>query len=270
MKIFNKDKNIVIGAIHFPPLYGYPDFPGVSIALENALKDLRVFEAGGVDAVILENNYDIPHKTLVDPEVSEMLEYLSKKIKEKTKLPVGISVLWNDYKTALMVAKNAGLSFVRIPVFVDRVETSYGIMEPKADEVVEFRQSIGVENVALLTDIHVKHSKILSKHSITESALLAIGKGADALIVTGRWTGEAPDLKQLQSVRDKIGDFPILCGSGVSAENIEKLFRFANGGIVSTSVKTGENDCSQVNVKGYNQRIDVDKVKKLINATAID
>jgi len=270
MKIFSKNKNIVIGAIHFPPLYGYPDFPGVDTALENALKDLKSFEDGGVDAVILENNYDIPHKTFVDPEVSQMLEYLALKIKEKTKLPIGISVLWNDYKTALTVAKRAGLSFVRIPVFVDKVETSYGIMEHKAYEVIKFRKSIGVENVALFTDIHVKHSKILSKHSITESALLAMEKGSDAIIITGRWTGDAPSFVELQQVRKQIGEFPLFCGSGVSADNVKKLFCVADGAIVSTSVKTGEDDSKEINIKGYDQRIDIGKVKKLMSATAID
>ncbi len=64
-KIFKKTNNIVIGAIHFPPLLGYPDFPGLDVCLKNAIDDLRAFEKGGVDGVIIENNYDIPHKEKV-------------------------------------------------------------------------------------------------------------------------------------------------------------------------------------------------------------
>ena len=108
-KIFKKDKNIIIGAIHFPPLLGYADFPGFKIALDNALKDLKAFEKGGADAVIIENNYDIPHKAFVDPSVVASLTYLGEKIKQATKLPTGISVLWNDYCTALSIAKTLGL-----------------------------------------------------------------------------------------------------------------------------------------------------------------
>lgn len=64
-KIFKKKKKVIIGAVHFPPLLGYPGFPGFDVALKNAIFDLKAFEKGGVDGIIFENNYDIPHKTLL-------------------------------------------------------------------------------------------------------------------------------------------------------------------------------------------------------------
>ena len=56
--VFKKEKNIIIGAIHFPPLLGFKNFPGFELALKNALKDLRALEKGGADAAILENIYE--------------------------------------------------------------------------------------------------------------------------------------------------------------------------------------------------------------------
>jgi membrane complex biogenesis BtpA family protein len=264
-QIFGKERDVIIGAIHFPPLPGYSEFPGLDIALNNALADLKAFEIGGVDAVIVENNYDIPHKTFVDPEVADALEYLSKMMSAATNLPVGISVLWNDYKTALAISKKIGLKFIRIPVFVDKVETNYGVMSPKADEAIAFRKEIEAENVDLFTDIHVKHSKILSPYTIVESAKMAIKKGSDALIITGKWTGDVPDLAKIRQVREAVGEFPIVCGSGVDNTNIVNLFNVANGAIVSTSVKDGDNDANKVNVKAYEQRINQLKVKTLVN-----
>lgn len=264
-KIFNKKTNVVIGAIHFPPLLGYPEFPGIEIALENALIDLYALEQGGVDGIIIENNYDIPHHAEVGTEVVACLTLLAQKIKEKTKLPIGISVLWNDYKTALSISKVVGLEFVRIPVFVDTVKTSYGIMEAKAKEIALFQTHIGAENVALFTDIHVKHSEIISKHTILESAQLAIEQGSDALIVTGKWTGDAPDITELQSVFDSVKDFPILCGSGVNEQNIKELFKYSNGGIVSTSLKEGVEDKKEINIKPYDNRISLSKVTNLMH-----
>ena len=253
----------MIGAVHFPPLLGYPDFPGFDIALKNALVDLKAFEQGGADAVIFENNYDLPHEILVNPSIVASMTFLGEKLRNATKLPLGVSVLWNDYRAALSIAKVLGLQFIRIPVFVDEVKTDYGTVMGEPKKVIAFRRSIGAEQVALFTDIHVKHAKLLSRHTIAASARLAVKAGSDALIVTGKWTGDAPDLRDLKSVRDSIGTFPIFCGSGVDEKNAPDLFEYANGAIVSTALKSGAQKNGEVNVKPYDARIDARKVAAL-------
>lgn len=262
--IFKKNKNIVIGAIHLPPLLGYPKFPGFDAALKNALSDLEAFEKGGVDGIIFENNYDIPHKIFVDTPIISSMTFLGEKLRKVTRLPMGISVLWNDYRAALSIAKTLNLQFIRIPVFVDKVQTNYGMVEGEPKKVIEFRKSIGSENVALFTDIHVKHAKRLSKYTLVNSAELAIQNKSDALIITGKWTGDAPNTEEIKTLRKGIGVFPILVGSGMDESNVKTLFRFANGAIVSTSLKRGTKKSGEVNVKTYQARIDVGKVKNMV------
>ncbi|MEK7479614.1 MAG: BtpA/SgcQ family protein, partial [Patescibacteria group bacterium] len=119
------------------------------------------------------------------------------------------------------------------------------------------------EDIALFTDIHVKHAEIISRMNIIESAQMAIQKGADALIVTGKWTGNAPDIEELKKVRQAVKTFPIFIGSGVSEKNIKKLFQYANGVIVSTSLKEGGSKTGEINIKGWGQRIARTKVARL-------
>ncbi len=265
LKIFKK-KKVIIGVIHFPPLVGYSEFPGFEVALNNALRDLKAFENGGVNGIIIENNYDIPHKIEVSPQVADMMKDLGKEIREKTKLPLGVSVLWNDFKNALLIAKSIGGKFIRIPVFVDKVKTSYGIITGDPKEVINYRKKIKAGNIAIFTDIHVKHAGLLEKKSISESALQAITFNSDALIITGKWTGDAPDLSELEIVRKTVGDFPILIGSGADNKNIKKLLEYADGAIVSTSLKEGGAKKGEVNIKGWEQRIDEEKVKNFVRA----
>lgn len=262
-KIFEKENGILIGAIHLPPLPGYEGFPGLEVATKNALADLDAFEKGGADAVIFENNYDIPHVEYVSREVADAMRSIGTEIVRAAKIPVGVSVLWNDYKTALSLTKELGGFFIRVPVFVDTVETSYGIIKGDAEAVTSYRDKLKAQNIALLTDIHVKHSKLLSSFSIEESARLAIKKGSDGLIITGEWTGKAPEMEKLQQVKNIAPDFPIFVGSGTNETNIKDLLRFANGVIVSTSVKSGEEKSELVNIKSYEQRVDVKKVERL-------
>jgi hypothetical protein len=264
-RIFER-KKAVIGTIHFPPLLGYPGFPGFDVAAKNARADLRALGRGGVDGIIFENNYDIPHKIFVDAPVVSAMTFLGEELRTATKLPTGVSVLWNDYRAALSIAKVLGLQFIRVPVFVDRVRTAYGVVDDASKPVAAFRKSIGAEDVALFTDIHVKHAKLLSRHSLAASAKRAIRNHSDALIVTGEWTGRAPDIGTLRSLRAAVGPFPILVGSGADAANVRDLLRYADGIIVSTSLKEGTARRGETNVKAYGQRIDVRKVKTFVHA----
>ncbi len=262
-KIFKK-KKVVIGVIHFPPLLGYSGFPGFKTALHNALKDLNAFEKGGVDGIIIENNYDIPHKIFVEPQTILSMVVLGTEVRTATKLPIGVSVLWNDFKAAFSIAKIIGAKFIRIPVFVDKVKTNYGIVTSTPKIVLEYQKEIKAQDIALFTDIHVKHAKLLNKRPIEKSALKAIESGSDSLIITGKWTAKAPDLKELVAVRKSVGDFPILIGSGADKKNIKELLKHADGVIVSTSLKQGSNKKGEVNIKGWKQRINREKVRKLI------
>jgi membrane complex biogenesis BtpA family protein len=171
--------------------------------------------------------------------------------------------LWNDYKTALAIAKTVNLQFIRIPVFVDTVKTAFGTIRGEARKVVIERKALDAEHVALLTDIHVKHSELISKMSLEESACTAIQAGSDGIIITGRWTGQSPDLSEVQKLRRKIGLFPLLVGSGLSSENASELLQYANGAIVSTSLKSGSIKAGEHNVKSYSQRISITRVRKL-------
>jgi len=263
-KIF-KTKNPIIGMVHFPPLLGYKGFPGLEICLQKSLRDAKTLEKGGVDGIMFENNYDIPHREFVSQETVAIMTFLIQKITEKINLPFGVNVLWNDYKSALSIAKVCGGKFVRVPVFVDSVETNYGKIFANPKKVLAFRKKIGAENVALFTDIHVKHAKMLDQKSISESAKEAIKNGSDALIITGRWTGDAPNISDLKEVRRTVGkNFPIFVGSGATKDNIGTLLRYADGVIVGTALKTGQIEKRKVNLKPWKAQISLIKTKEFV------
>jgi len=265
-KIFTTNRPI-IGALHFCPLIGCPDFLGIDFILKKALADLEVFEQGGVDSVIIENNYDLPHKIKVGHETVAMMTYLSLELAKRTSLPLGIDVLWNDYEAALSIAKVTGLKFVRIPVFVDDVQTDFGNIFGEANKVIAYRRKIQAEDIALFTDIQVKHAKMLdTKKPIKESAIQAISAGSDGLIVTGKWTGDAPSTEDLVETRKTAGKFPIIVGSGANQQNLSLLLQSADGVIVSTSLKAGKYLTPEENrnLKGFQEVVDVIKVKEFV------
>jgi hypothetical protein len=264
-KQFFRTKNPIIGMVHFPPLLGYKDFPGLEVCLRKSLYDAKTLEKSRVDAIMFENNYDIPHLEFARPETVAMMTSLIKKISKKINIPFGINVLWNDYKAALSIAKVTGASFIRVPVFVDSVKTGYGKIFANPKKILEFRKKIKAEKIALFTDIHVKHAKMIKNKTIFQSAKEAKRNGSDAIIITGKWTGDAPNISDLAKVRKAVGrNFPILIGSGANKDNIGCLLKYADGVIVGTALKTGDIRHRETNLKPWVARISLLKTKEFM------
>ncbi len=261
-----KLNHTIIGALHLAPLHGYDEFPGEEQVITLALGDLHAFQESGVDAVIYENNYDLPHHEKISDENYKLMLRVGKELKAQARIPLGVNVLWNDYASALRLAKALELDFIRVPVFVDDVETSYGQFKAVGKKVCELRSEIGTIHTQIYADIHVKHSAIISTHTIEQSAQLAIDAGADGLIVTGKWTGDSPDMQDLQRVRATVGGFPIIVGSGANSENITELFNVADAVIVSTALKEGTIDHSHTNLSEWQQRISRVKTSEFVMA----
>lgn len=267
LKNIFKTERPLIGMIHFPPLIGLPDYPGFEYIKNKMLQEVRVLEKGGVDAIMIENNYDVPHLEKVDSMKAAMLGSLAQILSTATSLPLGIDVLWNDYATALAICAGSRLTFFRVPAFVDTVKTNYGLMKARAAEVMALRYQLRLESIAVFADIQVKHSEMVDKNKpLSQSAKEAIAAGADALIVTGKWTGDAPKVDDLQEAREAAGDFPILVGSGATKENLTILLKYADGVIVGTALKEGESQdkSREVNLKPYQATLSLQKTHDLV------
>ncbi|MBS3085579.1 hypothetical protein J4225_02740 [Candidatus Pacearchaeota archaeon] len=197
-----------------------------------------------------------------------MMKKLTKEIIQISKIPVGVCVLWNDFGSALAIAKETGAQFIRVPVFVDNVKNIFGEVKANPEAVISARKKLGTENVLIFADIQVKHAEMTDKDKkLEESARQAKEKGADAIIVTGKWTGDAPILMDLQKARKGVGkEFPIIIGSGADSQNINKLFEIADAAIISTSLKEGESKSPEQerNLKPCTAKVDSNKVKEFM------
>jgi predicted TIM-barrel enzyme len=81
--------------------------------------------------------------------------------------------------------------------------------------------------------------------------------GADALIVSGRMTGSAPDVAKVARAKEWAGDRPVLLGSGTDERNIVEFLRYADGAIVGSSLK----------VDGIMENpVDVERVRRYVAA----
>jgi membrane complex biogenesis BtpA family protein len=151
--------------------------------------------------------------------------------------PLGVNVLRNDARSALAVACATGAAFIRANVHAGAVVADQGLLQGDAYATLRERRLLGAE-VAIFADVQTKHAAPLAPVEVEQEARDLVQRAlADALIVTGRATGQAAALADVKRVRDAVRETPVLVGSGVTAESVAELLSVAHGVIVGTWLK---------------------------------
>ncbi|MFC7020496.1 MULTISPECIES: BtpA/SgcQ family protein [Haloarcula] len=233
----------VVGMVHLPALPGAPAHEASRAEIhERAVADARALEAGGVDALVVENFGDAPfYPDEVPAHVVADVTAVTGAVRDAVDVPVGVNVLRNDAAAALSVAAATGGSFVRVNVHTGARLTDQGVVEGRAHETLRLRERIDAD-VAILTDVAVKHSAPLADRPLDQQVADAIDRGlADGLVVSGAGTGATTDEGVLDAVvaaRDEVDpSVPVFVGSGVTAETVGDLLETADGVVVGTALK---------------------------------
>ncbi|HJL18150.1 MAG TPA: BtpA/SgcQ family protein [Sandaracinaceae bacterium LLY-WYZ-13_1] len=237
----------LIGVVHLPAMPGDPQHRegGFAEVIEAARRDAAALAEGGVEALIVENfgSAPFPKGTPEQPTPPHQIAALALAVdacRRESDRPVGVNVLRNDARAALGVAAATGAVFVRVNVHVGAYVTDQGVIEGRAFETLRERRVLGVERVAILADVRVKHAAPLAEAPIEDEVRDALHRGlADAVVVSGAGTGEPVERARLEAVRAAAGDAVVLVGSGLTPERAESLAPLADGAIVGTWLKVG-------------------------------
>jgi membrane complex biogenesis BtpA family protein len=252
-QIFGK-KKLLIGMIHLAPLPGFEGHAGMEYVFERALADLKILEEAGFDGAMVEN--------IDDPCYIGTPEYLKKAMKEavsevikNSHIPIGMEIIY-DMPATVQIACETGCDFVRLDVYADKVKTRWGIIPESHEEVNKTLKSAKYKPL-VFADVHVKHARVLSGRTLSESIKLTLDYGADAIIITGVLTGKVPKMNDLElAVKEVAGKVPVIVGSGVNAANAERILSFADGAIIGSSLKKDGDLHNPVNIQ---------KAKELVN-----
>jgi len=258
-KIFGVEKP-VIGMIHLLPLPGAPLYEGGGLEpiIERAIKDAKALEEGGVNGIQIENFGDRLFKKKVGPETIAFVTEIVHRIKEEVNLPHGLCILMSG-KASMAIAKATQGKWIRCPYYMEVYASYVGLMEGEAASLLRFRKIIDAEEVKIFADVHIKHAYPLVQRAIEISAMDTVKMGlADAVIVTGKATGLPIDINDLKAVKEKLSgtDVPVIAGSGINLDNVEKYWPYLDGMIVGTGLK----------VDGITTNpVDVNRVKKFMS-----
>ncbi len=236
---------MIIGTLHLKPLPGeYLNEESFEEILEFSIKEARKLEEGGVDAILIENFNDKPFGKYAEKHTIAFMSVIAHEIRKNVSLPIGINVLRNDPLAAIAIAEASRAKFIRVNVLSYAYISPEGLLEGQARKVLLYKKRLK-SNVKLFADIFVKHAKIISYDTkdYEEIVLDTIERClADAIILTGRRTGEEVDINLLKEVK-RISTVPVIVGSGINERNIDKYLEIADAVIVGSYFKKGDEIC---------------------------
>jgi len=239
LEMLFKTSKPIIGMIHLKPLPGSPiyDGKGLDKTLDTALMDVESMINGGVNAIQIENYSDASYYVnKAAYETVSSISVIAHEIRKKyPDIPMGICLL-ADPEASIAIAHCVKAQFIRATFFTEASVDVGGLALRTPHDILRYRKFLD-PSIKLFADVHIKHSAPLGIRPIEESAYDAAYFLADAVIISGKHTGKETSLDDVRKVKECLPEFPVLIGSGTNKENVEKLFKYADGAIIGTSVK---------------------------------
>lgn len=237
-EVFDAPKPI-IAMLHLSALPGDPGYDsaaGIRAIVDRAKCELETLQAGGVDGVMISNEFSLPYLTQTEPITAISMARVVTELLPELSVPYGVNVLW-DGRASIDLATATGAQWVR-EIFTGVYASDFGLWNTNIGEVARYRQRIGAGGVRLLFNIVPESARYLadrSLKSIAESTVFATLP--DALCISGLTAGMPTDSQSLKIVKDVAGTVPVFVNTGVKAENAADQLTVADGAVVGTYLK---------------------------------
>lgn len=241
-KLFEQDfkrKHFVMGMVHTSALPGTPLYDragGVKKIVKQALEDAKILQDTGFHALLYCNESDMPYENKMKPEVVAAMTCVIAEVQSRVPLPHGVNMLL-DPLASLAIAHATGGKFIRCFLSGTYVG-DLGFYTPDAPGLLRMRKQLDAEQIRIICNVTAGFSVNLDVRPVEDVAAAAVFLGlADAVCVSGPAAGKEADVSLISRVAARVGDTPVVVGTGVSAENIQALAKVADGFIVGTSLK---------------------------------
>ena len=238
-KTFMVEKPI-IALLHLRALPGDPlyDGSGIESVTETARRELQALQDGGVDGVLIANEFSLPYEKVVSPVTLASMAYIVGRLRTDLRIPFGVNVVQNPL-VSIDFAAAVAADFVR-GTYTGAYLSDAGIIDTDVAAAMRRRVALGAKSVKMFFKINPESDAYLTERpieKITKSVLFH--SFPDGLCVSGSSAGSETDSSLIARVKKAAGETPVFANTGVTADNLGEMLREADGAFVGTAFKTG-------------------------------
>ncbi|WP_062226327.1 BtpA/SgcQ family protein [Aureimonas frigidaquae] len=242
------DVKPVIAMVHLNPLPGTPLYDadaGIDGIVAGAARDLDALQKAGVDAVMFGNENDRPYELAVDVASTAAMAFVIGRLRDRIERPFGVNVLW-DPRSTVALAAATGASFIR-EILTGTYASDMGPWTPNAGEAMRYARRLDRGDIVFLDNVSAEFAHSLDARPLVDRARSAVFSSIpDAVLVSGAITGEAAQMADLEAVKARLPDVPVLANTGVRHETVADVLKIADGCIVGSSLKVDGNTWNPV------------------------
>lgn len=235
---FDTDKP-VIGMLHLKALPGDPHYntaAGLKHVIEHARHDLSALKKGGVDTLMISNEFSLPYLTKTEPITAITMARIIGQLLPEIDRPFGVNVLW-DAVASIDLAMATGASFVR-EIFTGTYSSDFGLWDTNVGATTRHRARVGANGVRLLFNIVPEAALYIGDRALHDIAKSTVFNARpDALCVSGLTAGAPTDTSALRITKEAAPNTAVFVNTGVRDTNVVEQLSIADGAVVGTFFK---------------------------------
>lgn len=261
-ELFGTEKAI-IAMLHLDALPGDPRFRyGASMerVVEHARADLKALQEGGVDGILISNEFSLPYERHMSFVTPAAMAYVIGVLKSEIRVPFGVDCI-SDGLATIELAAAVNANFVR-GTFSGVYVGDGGLYNNDFSQLLRRKAALHLDDLKMLYFINPESDRNLDTRPLADIAKSTIFKAhPDGLCISANAAGQDVDEGLIAAVKEAAPDVAVLCNTGCRPDTIARKLAYADAAVVGTYFK--ENGKLE-NANLENVRVDAARVKEFM------
>lgn len=229
----------IIGLLHLKALPGdpfYDDQTGLPTVVEAATRDLEALQEGGIDGILITNEFSVPYQQHVSPVILAAMAYVIGALRPMIQVPFGAETIYDELASIELCAAT-GAQFSRC-VFSDVWVDNLGLVYRDIATTLRRRRELRCDDLRLFYFITSEGETNLGGRMPAELIdSLSFNCRSDAYVVGGSAAGVSPSIDDLAALSHAVSPTPLLASTGCRPDAIASILEAAQGAFVETALK---------------------------------
>lgn len=253
-----KVKKPIIAMLHMKALPGDPAYKRddtMRAVVEQARKDLKSLQDGGVDGILFSNEFSLPYQRKMDFITPCAMGRVIGEVMSEIRVPFGVDCI-SDGRATIELAAAVDAYFVR-GTFSGVYVGDGGLYNNDISENLRRKKALGLDNLRMLYFLNPESDMNLDTRKISDIAKSLIFKAApDGLCISASAAGQEVSDDLMTQVKRVSNHVAVFCNTGCRIDTIEDKLSSSDGAVVGTTFKYDGD---------FYKTVDVDRVKAFMD-----